>query len=399
MAERDTKRDSVLIPSTFSPDCYTCVRSLAERGVNTIVVSESKGVPAGCSRFCDERIRLCSPYDDVIAYKDALLGIAARSDVRTILPLRPPDPYVLTTYREEFEEHVSVPVPSAETLSVINDRMRLYEAAVDAGVPVPDTWQFEEFDRWNEEVIIKSRYNYLTAAQVPSYTSSESSTQKDIIHVAAGNEPDRDAIVSAMEHNPLVQGYVRNEDQYVFGALYDHGEPVATFQHRQIRGNSYTGGGGVYRESVYDPELETVGRTLLNNLDWHGIACVEYAKDEITGEYKLLEINPRFWQSLPCAVRAGADFPAFYWLQATGQRASIDSRYEVGVSSHYLYGELKHLRSVYRDESALVDRPSLLVTAWQIIISCLMSPHFDVSRLDDPIPFLCGLRWVLKNDV
>lgn len=399
MAERDAKQDSVVIPTTFSPVCYTCVRSLAKSDINTIVVSESKRVPAGWSRFCDERIRLCSPYDDVTAYKDALLRVAARPDVRTILPLRPPDPYVLTTYREEFEKHISIPVPSAEALSIINDRMKLYEAAIDARVPVPDTWLFEEFDQWDKDVIIKSRYNYLTAEQVSSYTSSQSGTQKDIIHVAAGDEPNRDAIVSTMKHNPIVQEYVQNEDQYVFGALYHHGDPVATFQHRQIRGNSYTGGGGVYRESVHDPELETIGRTLLSKLDWHGIACVEYAKDITTGEYKLLEINPRFWQSLPCAVRAGADFPTYYWLQATNQVASIDSGYEIGVRSHYLYGEMKYLLSIYQDESSLVDRPSLPITAWQIMISCLMTPNFDLSRLDDPVPFLCGLRWVLKNNL
>ncbi|ELY60739.1 carboxylate--amine ligase [Natronolimnohabitans innermongolicus] len=399
MAQRAATRDAVLVPATYSPVGYTCVRSLARRGLRPIVVSEHERVPAGRSRFCDEYVRICSPYEDLLGYRDELLTLAAQPRVRTILPLRPADPYVLTTYGEAFERHVSLCVPSAESLRRINDRVALYETAVDAGVPVPKTWRFEAFDGWDDAVVVKSRYNHLTAAQIPSYTESKSSTQSDVIHVPAGRDPDPEAIRSTMKHSPIVQEYVRNDDQYVFAALCDRGTTVATFQHRQIRGDSYTGGGGVYRESIDDPALERVGRRLLDALEWHGVACVEYAKDTATGEYKLLELNPRFWKSLPTAVRAGADFPAYYCHLATGRPPAINPGYKRGVSTHSLYGELHHLLSLRYDESAIVDRPSVPATAWRIIESCLRSPNFDMARLDDPVPFVCGLRWAARNAI
>ncbi|WP_241434253.1 carboxylate--amine ligase [Natronorubrum tibetense] len=284
-----------------------------------------------------------------------------------------------------------------ETISIVNDRMKLYDNAVEAEVPVPETWCIDEFDQWDDEFIIKSRYNLLTAEQVPSYQSNESGIEKGIVHVESGAKPNRNSIITEMNHKPIVQKYVRNDAQYVFGALYDDGEPQVTFQHRQIRGDSYTGGGGVYRESMYDPDLEAVGRRLLEHLDWHGIACIEFAKDSETGEYKLLEINPRFWQSLSCAVRAGADFPTYYWMQATGRTEAIDPGYVNGIRSHYLYGEICHLSSVLFDSSVLVDRPSLPIKTWKILSSCLMTPRFDVVHIDDPVPTVRSLRRVLRN--
>jgi predicted ATP-grasp superfamily ATP-dependent carboligase len=397
MTEGLEESGSILIPTGFDPGSYSCVRSLARRGVRTVVASEFESVPASASRFCDETIRIPAPKDDLLAYKDALLGIAARPDVRTIVPLRPHDPYLFSKFHEQFEQYVSLVTPSFETLKRVHDRLRLAEAAENAGVPVPETRLMDDVTDWGRELIIKSRYNLLTDEYVESLAPNESATVKSVTHLQPGNEPDREAIYTEMKHVPIVQEYVRYTNQYVFGALYDHGEPLATFQHRQIRGNSYTGGGGVYRESVSIPELESVGRRLLEELDWHGLACIEYMKDATTGEFVLTEINPRLWQSLPCAVRAGADFPYYYWQQAMGRSELIDHSYRVGVGSHLLYGELGYLLSVLHDDSTLVERPSFPATAWEILSSCYERPQFDTLRLDDPLPFVRGVRHVLRT--
>ncbi len=396
MIGKTNDRPAVLIPTGFTPWSYPCVRSLASHGVRTIVASEHKSVPAGASRFCDEKIQIPTPREDLLAYKDALKGIAARPSVQTIIPTRPEDPYVFTKYGDEFEQYVSLVVPPLDVLKTVHDRVRLYEAASRAGVPVPETRPLDEVDEWGSNYVVKSRYNLLAEEYLPSYSPTKSGFADGIRYVEPGSDIDVATISSEMNHVPIAQEYIDCEAQYVFGALYDHGEPVTTFQHRQIRGNTYASGGGVYRKSINDPELETVGRQLLDSLDWHGLACIEYAKDTQTGEYKLLEINPRMWQSLACAIRAGADFPFDYWCQATGRQDLIDPHYEVGVGSHLLYGELKHLLSILDDEPTLADRPSFVKRAWEILASCYMEPQFDVFRIDDPRPFLSGLNRVLK---
>lgn len=388
---------SVLIPTGYDPASYPCVRSLSRRGVHTIVASEHENALATASRFCDETADLPSPEADFLRYKDSLLRIAARDDVLTVVPVRAPDPYLLSKYRDEFSREVEVIAPPFDAIEPVHDRIRLVEAAERAGVPVPETRTLEDVTDWSGEQIVKSRYNVLAEEYCPSYAERDFSTAKTVIHLDANERPDPDALCEEMHHVPIVQEYVRSSDEYVFGALYDRGEPVTTFQHRQIRGDSYTGGGGVYRRSVDVPELEAVGRALLDELEWHGLACIEFMRDAATGEFKLTEINPRLWQSVPCAVRAGADFPLDYWLLATGRPESIESGYETGVASHLLYGELSYLVSAVTEESALVERPALLGTGLEILVSCWRDPNFDLLRRDDPRVFLSGMRYILAD--
>jgi predicted ATP-grasp superfamily ATP-dependent carboligase len=382
------ERYAVLLSASPLPHSYACVRSLARRGVHTVVAAENERLPTFASRLCDEAIIIPSARGDLCAYKDALVGIAARPDVRTVVPIRPQDPYVLAKYREEFDRYVNPVVPTLDSLRNVHDRLRLAEAAEEAGVPMPETRLLDEVDDWGPELIVKSRYNLLVGDYVDSLAPNESRIVKTIKHLEPGEEPDVEAIREEMEHTPIVQEYVRSSDEYVFGALYEHGEARATFQHRQIRGNTYTGSGGVYRESVRIPELEEAGRTLLDALDWHGLACIEYMEDAETGEFKVAEVNPRMWQSLACAVHAGADFPYWYWLQGGGRSDLIEPGYEVGVGSHYLYGEAEHLLSILREDSPLVEKPSFAGTAREIARSCLEMPRFDYLHLDDPFPLV-----------
>lgn len=384
--------DHALVPTGHEAASYTVVRSLARRGVGTVVASEKDGVPAAASRFCSESVSLPPPREGLLAYRDALLELAAREDVATVIPVRPEDGYLLSKYYSAFAAHVSLPVPTMQQLERVHDRLALAAAAEAAGVPVPETRPLSAVTDWDDPLLVKSRYNVLAAAYVDELGDDDIDVVKDLVHVDADAPPSTVDLRRTMGHDPIVQEFIPKDGEFVVGALYDHGSPLLTFQHEQIRGTSYTGGGGVYRQSMYDPDLEGVARDLLAELDWHGLACIEYMRDARTGEYVLTEINPRLWQSLPVAVRAGADFPYGYWLQATGRGDEIETDYELGVGSHLLHGELGYLVSVLTETSPYVDRPSVSRTVWDLVASCVGDPHFDYAAADDPGPFLAGVR-------
>lgn len=394
MSEAISSDESVLVTTGTQSASYQCVRSLGKRGIPIIGVSHERSVPFE-SKYCDEFVSVPSPLCDWSAYRDALLKTVSERDVSTVIPCRETDAYLLSKYRDEFEAHVSLVAPSLDRLEMVHDRMRLAEAAAAAGVPAPKTRVLSDVTDWSDEFIIKSRYNLLVNDYIDSYPPKTMDVTKTVIHQKPGSRPDYEEICSELEHEPIVQEFVPKRDEYVFAALYDHGEPLATYQHKQIRGNSYIGGGGVYRESVFIEELEEAGRTLLDHLDWHGLACIEYIEDAKTGEFTLVEINPRMWQSLPGTVRAGADFPYYYWLCATGQTERIEPGYETGVGCHRLDGELGYLMSLFRDRSPYIERPTLHATLWDMLRSCIEQPHFDFARLDDPRPFLFGIRQTL----
>lgn len=385
--------ESVLVPANVSIGAVQCVRSLGRRGVNTIVASENQHVPAFRSTHCDEAVLVPSPHDDLLAYRDALLTLARRRDVRTVCPVREEDVFVLSRYRSMFEPHVSVVAPSFESLRTVHDGYALATVAADAGVPVPRTTLLSEAHDWDERLIVKSRYSILTSDYVETHAPSEcDKLQGRTTQLEPSTEPDRAAIREEMlGHDPIVQEWVPVENEYMYAALYDHGEELSSWQQRYIRRKSYGAGGSVFRESTYDPTLEAHGRALLEHLDWHGIACIEFMKDAETGEFKLTEINPRLWMSIPCAVRAGADFPWHHWLLATGARDRIERGYDLGVRTHSLYGEAHYLLSLVLEEFPYDEKPALLPTLWEVSKSMVTDPYFDFLTRDDPMPFVSGL--------
>ena len=58
-------------------------------------------------------------------------------------------------------------------------------------------------------------------------------------------------------------------------------------------------------------EKQRLKQELLDELNWHGVAMVEFKVTEDGTPY-LMEINTRFWGSLQLAIDAGVDFPYNY---------------------------------------------------------------------------------------
>ncbi|WP_090382881.1 carboxylate--amine ligase [Natronobacterium texcoconense] len=387
---------SVAVPAITAPSTLACFRSLGRRNgerIRTIALADRDGVPATRSKYCDESVPVPSPHEDLVAYKDALLSIAMRPDVRTIIPVRDVDVYVLAKYRDEFDEYVSTPWPDIETLRSVQDRVRLFDAAESAGVAVPETRLLgDSNDDWDRQWIVKARYSILVDEYVDRYSPAEFLDPPKTEYLRPGAEPDVDRFRREMDHDPLLQEYVPTTEEYGFFALYDHGEPVATFQHRQRRGYSYAGGASSFRESVRIPALEEAGRDLLDHLEWHGLAMVEFLRDDETGEFKLMEINPRFWSSLPFSVQAGADFPYYYWQLANGRKDRIDHEYEAGLAGHLIRGELLYLRSILFEDVDLAEKPSFTTAVSEIVTSMVEHPRFDCASVDDVRPFLWDMR-------
>lgn len=382
---------SVVVPGIGAPSTVACIRSLGRRGVRTIVVSADPTTPAFRSTYCDEAIRVPSPHEDLVAYKEALRSLAMRPDVRAIIPVREPDVYVLSKYRDEFADHVRPLWPTLDTLARAQDRVRLFEAADRAGVAAPETALFTSLPDRDREWIVKPRYTILVDEYIEEYTPETCVAPPSTRYIEPDRIPDTDAVYADMNHVPLVQECIATTDEYGFFALYDEGEPVATFQHRQRRGWSYAGGPSAFRESVDIPALEDAGRALLDELEWHGLAMVEFLRDEESGEFKLMEVNPRFWSSLPFSVRAGADFPYYYWLLANGMRDRIDHSYRPNIGGHLLRGELLYLHSVLTEEIELVEKPPLSDAFGEVARTLVDEPRFDYLSWDDPKPFVRDL--------
>lgn len=371
--------DAVVVPADHGGSSLACIRSLGRRGVRVVGVAADRDAAALRSKHCAEGHVVPSPSTDLPGYRDALLDLAARPGVRTVVPLYEPDAYVLSKHREAFAEHVATPWPGFGTVRTAQDRHHLLGMAARAGVPTPDTELLEEWPDWHRQCVVKPRF----ALQVEEGEASYG----DVHFPEPGDPPKFDDLVREMGHVPVVQEYVPGDAECGYFAVFEDGEPVAEFQHRRVRSYTYAGGASVYRKAIDDPNLRDVGRRTLSALDWEGPAMVECKRDPRDGQYKLVEVNPRFWGSLPLGVAAGVDFPAVYDALAGGAPAP-DTDYKTGVGCHTLRGEVSYLHSLLRYDYEHTERPSLAGSLGRVAASLVGERNFDYLSASDPRPFV-----------
>jgi carbamoyl-phosphate synthase large subunit len=82
--------------------------------------------------------------------------------------------------------------------------------------------------------------------------------------------------------------------------------------------------------TIYDSRLLDLTRSMIHHLKWAGGLEMEFIKSGVTGEFSLLEINPRFPAWVYLATAAGQNLPAAWTRLALGKTVKPFDGYEVG---------------------------------------------------------------------
>ncbi|HET9640306.1 MAG TPA: ATP-grasp domain-containing protein [Allosphingosinicella sp.] len=173
--------------------------------------------------------------------------------------------------------------------------------------------------------------------------------------------------------------------------LAREGRILLAYQHRRLHESSETGASTSRVSEPADPALLAAAESLAAEARLDGVAMFEFRLDRRSGRHVLLEVNPRFWGSLPLAVAAGADFPALWWDLAVRGREG-QGEYRGGILKSDLTGEFD--RSVNRFEDSgglgrLRAAAAGLATAAKLLLARKTA---DSWAADDPAPWRAERR-------
>ena len=180
-----------------------------------------------------------------------------------------------------------------------------------------------------------------------------------------------------------------------FFSLYQNGERKRTFYHKRILEKPPSGGVSVLCESTAeDLEIKEHASKILNVLQWHGVAMVEFKKDYKTGIPYLMEINARFWGSLQLAISSGVDFPFETFNMICGKNLSpLINNYKIGIRCSWITGVLDHFYLLLKDKKS-----KEILKSFQKVIDCNRLRIYDfVLQKNDPKPFLYEMYKYIKN--
>lgn len=92
--------------------------------------------------------------------------------------------------------------------------------------------------------------------------------------------------------------------------------------------------------------MENAARKILDHVNWHGVAMVEFKLDERTNKPVLIEVNPRFWGSVYQAIAAGVNFPYLLYEMALYGDVEPVFNYKVGVKTRFLLNDFRALSAI-----------------------------------------------------
>jgi protein-tyrosine-phosphatase/predicted ATP-grasp superfamily ATP-dependent carboligase len=178
--------------------------------------------------------------------------------------------------------------------------------------------------------------------------------------------------------------------------LLSKGKIVTAFQHRRLSENPPSGGVAVVAiAEAVDPTLLAYSARLLRALEWDGVAMVEFRHDSATGETALMEVNGRFWGSLPLNTVAGVDFPLYAWQLSQGITPAPPSSYPIGLRVRWTAGALERAGHVFAELPE--DRISFGNALRQLAADFAPGVKSATWSWSDPLPAVQEVATVLKR--
>jgi len=367
------------------------VRSLARQGYTVYVGAAAGWSKAGWSRFCAGTFQYPAPDSDAPGFVGALLNKLKQVGDALILPGGDAATLLVSAHRDALlAAGGRIVMPSHAEIVRALDKNETTQLASQLGVPVPHTWvasSAAEARRLGDSipypVVLKPQSSEELSSQAGTRTAGRPRYASNAEQFAAAY-----ADISQRASTVLVQEFVPGGGTGYF-ALMCRGELRAEFAHRRIRDVHPTGSGSALRESVLpDPRVKEASLAILRALNWHGAAMVEF-RMRPDGTPVFLEVNGRFWNSLPLACYAGADFPALVAKIAEHGDVAPALAYRTGVRCRWMLGDFRHLIAVWAGPPA--GYPGTFPNRWKTLASLLIpvpGTYHDNFQLGDPLPEL-----------
>ena len=365
------------------------VRSLGRQGV-PLQVADSVAKPlAAASRFC--RGTLLHP-DAAVApaeFLDWLEELGRKQPETVLLPMTDLTAPLVLQARARLGG-LRTALPTLAAYEAVSDKYALFKLAEQVGVRSPETRVVSRRNVASLENL--SAYPLVVKPRRSAERSAAGVTKRAVRYADNAQELAKIAAAELLDDADelLVQQYVSGFGAGVFG-LYDRGKPLFFFAHRRIREKPPSGGISVLCESTPLPEEGVeAARRLLDSLQWHGVAMVEFKIDP-QGRTWLIEINARFWGSLQLAVDCGADFPWFVYQIATGRTPEIPARYAVGERLRWWLGDLDNLYARLRDARWTPTALHKTRAVGDFLMPWQPRTRYEFMRWNDPGPAVAAL--------
>lgn len=306
------------------------IRSVGRLGVPVYCLLD-EGVEdfAGASRFA-KPVVVPNALADPDAALEALLGLGASCAEKPVL-LFTNDTWLQLAgeHEDRVRERFLLPQSPWPLMERILNKRSLYRMAREAGIAVPETWEFDsigdlvadaEAVRFPCVVKPECTVNYIE--RIPKVGERLTRHRTSLHDSVDGLKQWASAMIEAGVDVPVVvQRWIPGtaETLYTLTSYSDvAGRMVAGSVGHKVRQFPPDAGCIEVGRLRYEPQVFEQGRRLLDAIGFHGLANTEFKYDARDGSYRLMEINPRLGKWNGSALAAGLNLPAIAYRDVLG---------------------------------------------------------------------------------
>lgn len=368
------------------------IRTLGRQGIEVIVAASRASAMGLHSQYAKEWLVYRSPVTDPEQFLEDLLAVARDEDEPPVVYCFSDATYLaIARKRSEVEAHCTLLLPPAESVETAFSKARTYDLARSLSIPTIKELSAETVTEF--PVVVKPVHTVSWRTTGHQGTAEFAFTPAELSEKIAH-------LKTLTRETPVLQEFVKGKE-YGVELLCQAGEVVQAFAHERIRSLSPRGGAATVKRvasaSVAVEEMRKHAFALAKALKWEGPMMVEFKVDERTNTPVLMEINGRFWGSLPLAQSAGVDFVGGFYALATGAALPTAALPRSLQTQHFL-GDTKWLLQVFFNNDPLRDTlyPSRLSALRDWFFSTIFDEG-DVWSFHDPKPFFMEYHDVIKR--
>jgi predicted ATP-grasp superfamily ATP-dependent carboligase len=379
----------------------TVVRELGAHGVPVHGIGRAASAVGRASRYClGFSVRPAGPLSEWLP------DIIMKTGAKALLAISEGDLMSLAQLPPVING-CTILTPRAEPLAIVLDKRETLARAAVLGIDVPISWQpiagedmalrartlaYPAIAKWADPPAMTDR---LAALGLPLIKAEYFHTAEALIALIKRYAP--------LGVWPLIQSYCPGVGlgQMIHMA---GGKAVLRFQHRRLHEMPPEGGVSTLCESEplsrHSAQMAK-SEALLANIGWEGPAMVEYRYDAEAGRYWLMEINGRFWGSMPLASYSGAEFAWECYRRAIlGQTDTVQPDIKPR-RARYMIPETKRLIQLLFKRGVIAD--PLFTPTPLVDFTHYLSGFFDpkmryyLFRWSDPGPFFSDIKTVLTK--
>jgi protein-tyrosine-phosphatase/predicted ATP-grasp superfamily ATP-dependent carboligase len=303
------------------------VRSLGRRGLEVHVGWCPADAVALRSRYVARVHELPRYARDDDAWRRALTALCDREQFDLVVPTNDTTIMPLQAHRTEIEPHARLYLPSDEAYAICFDKGVTHDFAQAHGVPVPRQLRLALPARADA---IPADWYPLVLKPLASFTLDDLDRKHFVRRVMRPGDLARELEHFTSARELLVQEFFRGTGVGV-EMLAHEGRVLLAFQHLRVH-ERRGGGADSYRVSLpLRADMRDAATRMVAALNYTGVVMFEFRMNLDTGDWVLLEINGRFWASLPLCLHAGADFPFHLYELLVEGRRDFPQAYRYGV--------------------------------------------------------------------